>query len=541
MIPKTIHYCWFGGNPLPKSAIKCIESWKKYLPDYEIKEWNESNFDINLIPYTREAYEMKKYAYVSDVARFLVLYQEGGVYFDTDVEVVKPIDDIIQAGAFMGIEDLGVEGKTYPNVAPGLGLAVEAGNPFYKEILDHYYESHYYDPVTKVPYPLTVVNHCTDLLIKNGLKPTNQFQTVAGINIYPVDYFCPLEDATGILTITENTRAIHWFSKTWIDKPMWYFTVTRFLHRVFGVNSLSSIKKVLNLDFTSKCPDAKIDCQQEQKIADIGNIYGERDALELHNIDSCSDSIKISKIIHYCWFGDAQIPESMQRCMASWRHFFPDYEIKEWNETNFNVNLLPYTQEAYRAKKYAFVSDVARFWVLYHMGGIYFDTDVEIISSFDEIIAKGAFMGVESLCKAGALPNVNPGLGLGAEKGNPVLKSIFDYYKTLHFLNDEGEKTQGTVVTHTTHVLSELYGLKSSNEIQKLKGITIYPMDYFCPFDDLTGVLSPTKNTRSIHWFAKTWTDSPMWYFKMTRILHRLFGVRFFNSIKSLLGKKVGI
>lgn len=539
MIPKVIHYCWFGGNPLPKSAIKCIESWRKYLPDYEIKEWNESNFDINLIPYTREAYEMKKYAYVSDVARFLVLYREGGVYFDTDVEVVKPIDDIIEAGAFMGIEDLGIEGKTYPNVAPGLGLAVEAGNPFYKEIIDHYYECHYYDPITKVPYPLTVVNHCTDLLIRNGLKPTNHFQTVAGINIYPVDYFCPLEDATGILTITENTRAIHWFSKTWIDKPMWYFTVTRFLHRIFGVNSLVNIKKLLNLDFIPQSHNAKTDHHQGQKITETCDICSDSENNELCNNDFLSGAT-ISKIIHYCWFGGGEMPESMQRCIDSWRRFFPDYEIKKWNETNFDVNLLPYTQEAYKAKKYAFVSDVARFWILYHEGGIYFDTDVEIISSFDEIIAKGAFMGVESHCKAGVLPNVNPGLGLGAEKGNPVLKSIFDYYKTLRFLNVDGEKNPGTVVTHTTHVLSELYGLKSSNDIQELQGITIYPMDYFCPFDDLTGVLCPTENTRSIHWFAKTWTDRPMWYFKMTRVLHRIFGVRFFNSIKSLLGIKDG-
>lgn len=537
MIPKVIHYCWFGGNPLPKSAIKCIDSWKKYLPDYEIKEWNESNFDINLIPYTREAYEMKKYAYVSDVARFLVLYREGGVYFDTDVEVVKPIDDIIEAGAFMGIEDLGVEGKTFPNVAPGLGLAVEAGNPFYKEILEHYYDCHYYDPKTKIPYPLTVVNHCTDLLIKNGLKPTNRFQTVAGINIYPVDYFCPLEDATGILTITENTRAIHWFSKTWIDKPMWYFTVTRFLHRVFGVDSLVNIKKILNLDFASKNQSLTIDNPKVTKIANDNSDETDSNGLITKDLHF---GAMIPKVIHYCWFGGAEIPESMQRCIASWRRFFPDYEIREWNETNFNVNLLPYTEEAYILKKYAFVSDVARFWILYHEGGIYFDTDVEIISSFDEIIAKGAFMGVESHCKAGELPNVNPGLGLGAEKGNLVLKSIFDYYKTLRFLNEEGEKNPGTVVTHTTHVLSEQFGLKSSNEIQELKGITIYPMDYFCPFDDLTGVLIPTENTRSIHWFAKTWTDRPMWYFKMTRVLHRIFGVRFFNSIKSILGIEEG-
>ena len=537
MIPKVIHYCWFGGNPLPKSALKCIASWKKFLPDYEIKEWNESNFDVNMMPYTREAYELKKYAYVSDVARFLVLYREGGVYFDTDVEVVKPMDDIIAAGAFMGIEDLGIEGETYPNVAPGLGLAVEAGNPFYKEVLDHYYESHFYDPQTKIPYSLTVVNHCTELLVQNGLKPTNKFQTVAGINIYPVDYFCPLEDATGILTITKNTRAIHWFSKTWTDKPMWYFRMTRLLHRFFGVSSLVKFKSFLKHDSTPKYQIAKNNIQKDCKPVETDIDFSESNKNETIEEDLRSGLI-IPKVIHYCWFGDSSMPDSMQRCLASWRQFFPDFEIKEWNESNFDVNIMPYTQEAYQSKKYAFVSDVARFWILHHEGGIYFDTDVEIVSSFDDIIAKGAFMGVESLCKEGELPNVNPGLGLGAEKGNPVLKSIFEHYKTLRFLNDKGDINFGTVVTHTTFVLANQYGLKSSNEIQKLDGITIYPMDYFCPFDDLTGVLSPTKNTHSIHWFAKTWTDTPLLYFKMTRILHRFFGVDFFNSIKSMLGKK---
>lgn len=103
MIPKVIHYCWFGGNPLPKSAQKCIALWRKYLPDYEIKEWNENNFDVNIIPYTAEAYKAKKYAFVSDYARFWILYKYGGLYFDTDVEVIKNMDDIISKGPFMGL------------------------------------------------------------------------------------------------------------------------------------------------------------------------------------------------------------------------------------------------------------------------------------------------------------------------------------------------------------------------------------------------------------------------------------------------------
>ena len=104
MIPKTIHYCWFGGKPLPKSARKCIASWRKFFPDYVIKEWNESNFDVKMVPYTAEAYAAKKYAFVSDFARFWILHREGGVYFDTDVEVIRPMDDILERGAFLGMD-----------------------------------------------------------------------------------------------------------------------------------------------------------------------------------------------------------------------------------------------------------------------------------------------------------------------------------------------------------------------------------------------------------------------------------------------------
>ena len=104
MIPKIIHYCWFGRNPLPPLAEKCIASWREFLPDYEIKEWNEDNFDVNIIPYTADAYNAKKYAFVSDYARFWILYKYGGLYFDTDVEVIKSMDDIVERGPFMGCE-----------------------------------------------------------------------------------------------------------------------------------------------------------------------------------------------------------------------------------------------------------------------------------------------------------------------------------------------------------------------------------------------------------------------------------------------------
>ena len=136
MIPKIIHYCWFGRNPRPASAKKCIASWRKYLPDYEIKEWNEDNFDVNIIPYTQQAYEMKKYAFVSDYARFWILYHYGGLYFDTDVEVIKSFDDIVDKGAFMGLEIDGTKKDTKIAIAPGLGLGAETGMSIYYQILE---------------------------------------------------------------------------------------------------------------------------------------------------------------------------------------------------------------------------------------------------------------------------------------------------------------------------------------------------------------------------------------------------------------------
>ena len=215
-IPKIIHYCWFGGNPLPPFALKCIASWKTYFPDYEIKQWDESNFDVNIIPYTAQAYQNKKYAFVSDYARFYILYKWGGIYFDTDVEVIRPMDDIIAAGPFMGCEEEFKAGAT-PNmlgVAPGLGLGVNPGLGLLKEIL-HLYAGLSFFKENGELNTKTVVEYTTDLLSTKGLKNTAGIQTVAGVRIYPKDYFCPINYHTGKKTITSNTYSIHHYAASW--------------------------------------------------------------------------------------------------------------------------------------------------------------------------------------------------------------------------------------------------------------------------------------------------------------------------------------
>lgn len=227
MIPKIIHYCWFGRNPLPELALKCIESWKKYLPDYEIREWNEDNFDVNIIPYTAEAYQCKKYAFVSDYARFWILNKYGGLYFDTDVEVIKPMDDIISKGAFMGCEkmtDIQVIMNKCRYPAPGLGMGCEAGHPFLNEIIDIYKNIHFLGKDGQMNQK-TIVAYTKEILLAKGLSDSKKMQHVYGFSIYPDDYFCPM-DLEGVLKVTENTRSIHHYMASW--------------------NSDSKIKKTLN-------------------------------------------------------------------------------------------------------------------------------------------------------------------------------------------------------------------------------------------------------------------------------------------------------
>lgn len=207
MIPKVIHYCWFGGNPLPEKALKCIESWKKYCPGYEIKEWNEKNYDVKKINYTAQAYQSKKYAFVSDYVRFDILYKYGGIYFDTDVEVIKPIDEIIVRGPFFGME-------TPATVNPGLGIAASAGDPLYAEILESYKNSFFLKPNGK-PDLTTIVERVTGILYKHGFLKENKIQLIESINIYPTDYFNPKNPRTGIIIITPNTYTIHHFDASW--------------------------------------------------------------------------------------------------------------------------------------------------------------------------------------------------------------------------------------------------------------------------------------------------------------------------------------
>lgn len=218
MIPKIIHYCWFGGKKIPESAKKCMESWEKFCPDYEIKLWNEENFNMNENLFIKQAYENKKYAFVSDYARFKVLQEEGGIYLDTDVELLKPLDDLLNVKAFMGFEK--IENKV-TGVAPGLIIGVEPHASFITDMIE-LYNSIEYCNANHERTAKSVVEYMTNYLVDKGCKLNDEQQEIEGILIYPSKYFCPKDYESGKIMLSEETYSIHHYDSSWWDPKALY-------------------------------------------------------------------------------------------------------------------------------------------------------------------------------------------------------------------------------------------------------------------------------------------------------------------------------
>lgn len=207
MIPKIINYCWFGGAEKPDSVKRCIDSWRNMCPEYQIIEWNEANFDVNFCDYCRQAHEMKMWAFVSDAARLKIIYDNGGIYLDTDVELVKSLDSLCLLEAFAGFQDNDL-------VATGLGFGAIKGHPVIKMLLDAY---------TNRPFKLEggIFDRtpCPDVdtrtLLDIGLKRDGTLQELKGLTILPSEYLCPIDFKTGEFVMTENTISIHHFDGTW--------------------------------------------------------------------------------------------------------------------------------------------------------------------------------------------------------------------------------------------------------------------------------------------------------------------------------------
>lgn len=210
MIPKIIHYCWFGGKEKPKSVQRCINSWKLHLPDYEIREWNEDNFDINAYPFAKAAYEKKKFGFTADVARFLALKEYGGIYLDTDVEFIRSMSDTFLHDNAFGCFETG----NCVNV--GLLGSIREGT-FVTAMLEKYTNSLFIlngKPNLAFTSPIAATEYLKD----SGFRMDGTFEKHASFTIYSADYFSPKDFKTGLCEITDNTVCIHLYDASWVDE-----------------------------------------------------------------------------------------------------------------------------------------------------------------------------------------------------------------------------------------------------------------------------------------------------------------------------------
>lgn len=206
MIPKIIHYCWFGRGAKPELAVKCIDSWKKFCPDYKIVEWNEDNFDVNCNSYVKEAYDAKKYAFVSDYVRLYAMYTCGGIYMDTDVEALKPLDEFLWHEALSGFENSS-------QIQTGL-MACREGFPLFGELLEYYDTAKFInsDGALNMKTNVAII---TEILLKRGFIPNGEYQVIEGFAIYPKNVFCPEHKRLEDKQYMKDAVTIHYFAGSW--------------------------------------------------------------------------------------------------------------------------------------------------------------------------------------------------------------------------------------------------------------------------------------------------------------------------------------
>lgn len=241
MIPKVINYCWFGNNPLDEKSKECIESWEKIMPDYEIKRWDESNYDVNKNDFMKEAYKNKKWAFVTDYARLDIIYNNGGIYLDTDVKVLKKFDDLLKLNAFMGFEENN-------KVNTGLGFGANKGNKIVKENLDIYNKIKYKDGLGNFK-PTNCPIITTEILKRHGLKNENyKIQNIEGVIVFPREYFAPLDYTSGNLNITEKTYSIHEYGMSWMskDEQKWHILEQK-MQKKIGKKCAHKMIRILSL------------------------------------------------------------------------------------------------------------------------------------------------------------------------------------------------------------------------------------------------------------------------------------------------------
>lgn len=236
MIPKIIHYCWFGGNPLTEKAQKCINSWYTFLPDYEIKEWNEANFDVHCCKYVEEAYAAKKWAFVADYFRVWVLYKYGGIYFDSDVEVIKSFDEFLGYELFTGYE-------TDKTLEPAV-VGAQSGHPIFEKLLKFFNNRLFYvkNKADLTPLPKRFTQ---PFVADYGLELNHEKSSMLDndkIAIFPMEWFSPMDYETGESVIGDNTHAIHRYAASWVGKKSFRAKLYCLLKKILGQKNADKIR-----------------------------------------------------------------------------------------------------------------------------------------------------------------------------------------------------------------------------------------------------------------------------------------------------------
>lgn len=235
-----------------------------------------------------------------------------------------------------------------------------------------------------------------------------------------------------------------------------------------------------------------------------------------------------SKIIHYCWFGNGEKSKLIKKCINSWKKYMPDYKIIEWNEKNFDINCNSYVKEAYENKKYAFVSDYARLKIIYEYGGIYLDTDVELLKRIPDDIIKSGYFAKESE------DEINTGLGFSTNKNNDIIRLIMKSYDNEHFINEDGSLNTYTCVSRTMDVLKK-NGYEMTRNTKSIDNVPIFSQEYFCGFDLKTNHYNITSNTISVHHYAATWQNRKTRFVKkIKKIISRIIGKKNYENISKL-------
>ena len=481
MIPHIIHYCWFGGAQLPELAERCIATWHRHMPDWTYMRWDESNFSIADAPsYVRDAYAARKFAFVSDYVRLWALEQYGGLYMDVDFEVFRPFDDLMnQYAAYAGYE-----GSKRQPVMQGV-LASEPHGAWVQDMLATYAERSFHK--SEGAFDMTPnTSFFSDRLEAQGFVPDGMEKDiyvdgVFFLHVFPVWFFCPIL-TTGEDVHTEQTYCIHRGLNSWSENDSWKAV---FLS-VFSPQWRTNIIKVKRY-FSHFLSDNN------------------------KSLPRIERKQRIPHIIHYCWFGNAPLPELMEKCIATWHQHMPDWTFMRWDETNFNVQSAPiYVRQAYEARKFAFVSDYVRLMALEKFGGVYLDTDVEVLRSLEPLLSDVAFMGMEE--SNAHLPGT---CVLGCEPHCRWVKDMISLYDNLSFIREDGTFDLTTNVQRMGgRMLKE--GLNAPNGAQKrpwktiqyinIWGLRVYTYDYFSPITS-TRVMRRTANTYTIHYLLASWMD----------------------------------